>query len=578
MADGRHDLLDSFIDMQSDLSALSNPLDALGRILDDSSQQTPFNPDTYKFTPRANTIPCTRCMTRDAGACSACLGVCPVGAITIEKSAISVSDACRKCGLCVAACPTDAFTDSHHSARQLYDRIVEVAATHEMCYVTCTRALRRHPAENEVLLPCVGAVPAEVWFSVLVDYPNLSVFLPKGVCDTCRTTTGEACYMSYIARAEKLSGRSVGLETNPRKLNHAKKRSYERQQFVNNALRAGQSMLAMHNPLVAGAVSVQQKLQEHGRRIDELQTSLERITGETSSSRRKRTIVQKRQLLLKALQDHPRLADRFSPRTAVCDSTKCTSCDLCVDVCPTHCIDMNDRGRVSVEPIYCMDCSACVRSCPTGALFMEPYDPAALVVKDPVKQREEAALARQRERLHALTQKGKQQLMRSFKVLMNDAGEKGVTAHSVGIALRVLADGADELASSELVRGDASAFGAAAAGVDENTNEVQRRSSASAPSTPNQNTSASTTVPALAPDEPLLVYIADKRINQRTDACVDERTEQSAEKSANGRTQKHADKVSAAPAIIGHARQTRRSSRQGLRVISHIGDAAEDVR
>lgn len=209
---------------------------------------------------------------------------------------------------------------------------------------------------------------------------------------------------------------------------------------------------------------------------------------------------------------------------------------------------------------------------------MEPYDPAALVVKDPVKQREEAALARQRERLHALTQKGKQQLMRSFKVLMNDAGEKGVTAHSVGIALRVLADGADELASSELVRGDASASGAAAAGVDENTNEVQRRSSVSAPSTPNQNTSASTTAPALAPDEPLLVYIANKRINQRTDACVDERIKQSAEKSANGRTQKHADKASAAPAIIGHARQTRRSSRQGLRVISHIGDAAEDVR
>lgn len=439
MADENHDLLDSLIDIQSDWNAVSNPLDTvLGMLSADPEQAKPFNPGDYKFRPRANTIPCTRCMTKDEGTCSACIDVCPVNAITIDTSAIHVSDACRKCGLCIAACPTDAFTDSHHSARQLYDEIATACSSHKMCYITCTRALKRKPEANEILLPCVGAVPTEVWFSILVDYPNVSVYLPEGVCDKCQTTTGEACYTKFIGRAEELTGRSVGLETQARALNHAKKRSYERRQFVNNAMQVGQNVLAVSNPVLASAQAVQRKLQAHGRQINELQNSLERIAGSSTSARRKRTIVQKRQLLLSALQDHPRLADRFEPQVAVCDNTKCTSCGLCVDVCPTHCVDLDPRGHVTVEPIYCMDCSACTRACPTNALFMEPYDPALLVVKDETAKRAEEALERQKAELARLKEQGKQQLMRGLAALESHGENGQITAQGIGAAIKAV--------------------------------------------------------------------------------------------------------------------------------------------
>ncbi|MDY4523342.1 MAG: 4Fe-4S binding protein [Atopobium sp.] len=439
MADENHDLLDSLIDIQSDWNAVSNPLDTvLEMFAADPEQAKPFNPGDYKFRPRANTIPCTRCMTQDEGTCSACIDVCPVDAITIDKSAIRVSDACRKCGLCIAACPTDAFTDSHHSARQLYDDIATACSSHEMCYVTCTRALKRKPEENEILLPCVGAVPTEVWFSILVEYPNVSVYLPEGICDKCQTTTGEACYVSFIGRAEELTGRSVGLETQPNALNHAKKRSYERRQFVNNAMQVGQNVLAISNPVLASAQAVQRKLQAHGRKINELQNSLERIAGSSTSARRKRTIVQKRQLVLSALQDHPRLADRFEPQVAVCDSTKCTSCGLCVDVCPTHCVDLDTRGHVTVEPIYCMDCSACIRTCPTNALFMEPVDPSLLVVKDEAAARAEEALERQKAEVARLKEQGKQQLMRGLAALESYGEDGQITAQGIGAAIKAV--------------------------------------------------------------------------------------------------------------------------------------------
>ena len=54
-------------------------------------------------------------------------------------------------------------------------------------------------------------MPTEVWFSILCDFPNVSVYLPMGVCDRCRTVTGEDAYGEAIGLAEQLSGRGVGL-------------------------------------------------------------------------------------------------------------------------------------------------------------------------------------------------------------------------------------------------------------------------------------------------------------------------------------------------------------------------------
>ena len=53
-----------------------------------------------------NCIPCLACKSDKSG-CRACIDVCPVNAIEIEDGAIDVLDSCRKCGLCVASCPTE---------------------------------------------------------------------------------------------------------------------------------------------------------------------------------------------------------------------------------------------------------------------------------------------------------------------------------------------------------------------------------------------------------------------------------------------------------------------------------------
>ncbi len=42
-------------------------------------------------------------------ACGACVDVCPVDAIKLEKVAVIDADTCIDCGTCVDECPSDAI-------------------------------------------------------------------------------------------------------------------------------------------------------------------------------------------------------------------------------------------------------------------------------------------------------------------------------------------------------------------------------------------------------------------------------------------------------------------------------------
>ncbi len=54
----------------------------------------------------------------------------------------------------------------------------------------------------------MGIYSADIWFSIATDFDNVSVYLPLGVCDRCRTT-GEEAYTQAIATAEEWTGATV---------------------------------------------------------------------------------------------------------------------------------------------------------------------------------------------------------------------------------------------------------------------------------------------------------------------------------------------------------------------------------
>jgi len=396
MAENR-DIIDDIIDIQQDWKAVSRPL---ARVTDSlvasaTGAGDVFDPANYKERPRANSSRCHNVSFGQAGLCDRCVEVCPVDAIAIGKSSVTVADSCRKCGLCAAVCPADVFVVSKTSPRPLYDRIARIASAYERCYLTCTRAIGRLPEDNEVILPCVGALGDDLWFALLAEYDNIWVYLPVGICDRCRTTTGERTYVDAISRAEWRCGYPVGLEVDEERLDHEQSRAYKRMQFVGSAVRAG-GTVAM--PGLAGARAVAERIRQHTKRATQLQHTVERMVGTSTSQSKRRVLYQGRKLVLAALQEHPELAPRLKPEVPVCDRTLCTMCGDCAKGCTMHACDLDREGRFSVEPTYCNGCGDCAKACPTGALAMAPGDPDDLVILDPEleKRKAEAAAAKER--------------------------------------------------------------------------------------------------------------------------------------------------------------------------------------
>lgn len=414
----KHDLLDDIIDIQRNWDELSHPLNNIADSLTlDPEKVKVFDPADYKVRPRANSIYCVNCTSRKPDACRKCLDVCPVDAIKIHGQSVKVLDNCRKCGLCATVCPTEVFSCSSQQPLSIYNTIAGKANKFEKCYVTCTRALKRLPRENEVLLPCVGAIAPETWFALLCEYPNIEVYLPLGICDRCRTVTGELAYSDAIAAAEEWSGETVGLEVNQRSMNHEESRAYKRSQFVSNVTTSTTRLVTRGNPALAGAQAVAQRLQQHSQQITKLQRALEKSAGAQNSQSRRHILTQRRKLVLSALQKYPDLASGMTVRIPKWDSTRCTMCGDCVKACPVHANDMDSAGHFSFEPAYCVGCDACAKACPEGAITMVERDAADLVIPDEDAIRRQHEREEQKKKAAELAEKGKKALEKGLDAL-----------------------------------------------------------------------------------------------------------------------------------------------------------------
>ena len=401
----QHDLFDDLIDISKGLGALKEPFSGVTDALmgADSAEAPVWNPADYKDKPRANSIPCLVC-NYEKSACTACVDACPVDAIDIEEFSIEGLDSCRNCGLCVAACPTEALVSNHIMPKKLYDSIAGAAAAYKTAYVTCTRALRRVPRDNEVVVACVGDVPSEVWFSILADYPNVSVYLPLDICEHCKNTTGEERLGEEIATAEECTGVGLGLEVEAKNLTCEKRREYERKEFMDNIMKTTGLAVSKLNPATAAVTSVAQRLRDHQKKLTQLEKTLKAACG-TTTQKRRRVLTQGRQLVLSTLQSYPELAKNIQVSTPECDFSKCTMCGDCVKLCPTHATDLVGSGRFTVEPTYCVGCGLCAEACEEHALTMVAHDASDLVVPDPEAEEKAAEAAK----THAEVEKTKAQ-------------------------------------------------------------------------------------------------------------------------------------------------------------------------
>ena len=386
----KRDILDDLIDIQSDWKSLQNmPNEMAASLTGDGKKAKVFDPAEYKEKPFANGNRCLNVSSGEVGLCTRCLDVCPTHAIVVGRQTVSINERCRKCGICAAVCPTECISTRRHTPFQIYDQIARAASAYDQCYVTCTRALKRPPKGNEVCLGCVGLVSRDMWFALLADYTNVNVYLPLGICDRCRTTTGEMAYTEAIATAEEWAAAGLGLVVSEREMTHELSRDYKRSQFVSSAVQSVERMTTKKGSPLAGAQAVAKKISDHTKRLGQLQRDLEQAVGAKTSANRQRVLTQNRKLMMGALQHDEGLADFIRLQMPVCDASLCTMCGDCAKACATRAIDLDKSGRITVAAAYCTSCAACVDICADGALSMAPMDAHELVFPD--KEAEERA-------------------------------------------------------------------------------------------------------------------------------------------------------------------------------------------
>ena len=57
----------------------------------------------------------------------------------------------------------------------------------------------------------------------------------------------------------------------------------------------------------------------------------------------------------------------------VIDAERCTSCDICVSVCPTNVFNKTDGIPVIARQDDCQTCFLCELYCPEDALYVSPF-------------------------------------------------------------------------------------------------------------------------------------------------------------------------------------------------------------
>jgi heterodisulfide reductase subunit A len=65
---------------------------------------------------------------------------------------------------------------------------------------------------------------------------------------------------------------------------------------------------------------------------------------------------------------------RFSGNVAMVNPALCSSCGVCVEICPYSAPGFNDKGVSEINPALCKGCGLCVASCRSGAIRLRGFD------------------------------------------------------------------------------------------------------------------------------------------------------------------------------------------------------------
>lgn len=295
---------------------------------------------------------CTRFRFRYSE-CRACADACPHDAIALSGEGIIISEkACQNCGLCLAACPTEALTGRNLPRIDILKRTMKSRA------VTFACAPSQSPGDETV--PCLGALDA----AVLATLASAGVAVTLAGTHHCADCPHGAVAPRMIARNLEGVGALAHAAGNPKwsAITVAEHDAADAQAPRHDASRRHLFRRFLGAPAsgVAQAAS--------GVEARPVPLKAVRFAPAISTVGRE---------LLQRLFDAAPPADTTPPPPAlplveglhvarVEIAAGCTACEVCARACPTGAMQIAESGvgwALTFQLSRCVGCGVCVESC-----------------------------------------------------------------------------------------------------------------------------------------------------------------------------------------------------------------------
>ena len=370
--------------------------------------------------------------------CQRCVEVCPDDAITLDPGP-QISDTCTECGLCVRACPTEAFESELNRDEHLLDQ----AITHlDRCQgegdrrtlsIRCGRA--DSPITGTVRVPCLGTVGENFFFGAsLAGFDEVTLI--RGSCARCRLTrtshqvssreqrgavsrwvldprgaeaylevrraprgektnlgavhrrpqqeAGEICGLTPAEGLMRGSIKRAGVLARGAGLGEISITTVEREKVARAPVGRREMFVGIADRVRTSAQAVSPGGEGSFRERVPRKTGPNRDDGAGGSPARRFL----RTLLRSERREGacPVAFDSESPWARVTvDEDRCTACGTCVSVCPTDAIEIKEEGENRVllfRPSACTNCSLCREACIEGVIDYEDEIRIADILQD----------------------------------------------------------------------------------------------------------------------------------------------------------------------------------------------------
>ena len=322
-------------------------------------------------------------MTNAKSTCNACVDICPGKAVRLPKATdtaggvkLTISKGfCVDCGLCCSACPTSSMVVLEPTPRYLRHLLKRAQAAaggsaHQI-YLTCieTGLAKENPSVVEI--PCLGALTWEVWTSLMLDFPNLAVYLPGDLCPRCKAKAAEEIIVNEVVKAQEVVGRDLTLVELRKELAFTDSKG----NLLSQSDELFGDITSGFGDIVKDFTQGEDNMTEEERCNSDMKKTRIRVRkeltvaeGETTPGMKGAdgltgTLTVARATLLDAVMRFPEIAPRATLEGVTVDES-CTCVDELVAACPLGAIHKDEAGRAQVEPIVCVRCGLCKEICP----------------------------------------------------------------------------------------------------------------------------------------------------------------------------------------------------------------------